>query len=68
MKLRLADPALIPTLADYLRARKHFVVEEQADGSVDVGVLGSHADLGRLYLELYLRAWEAAHGASVEIL
>ena len=68
LKLRLTDPALTPALADYLRARPHLVVDEPADGTVDVGVLGSHADGGRLDVELYLRAWEAAHGASVEIL
>lgn len=68
LKLRLADPSLTPALADYLRARPNLVVDAYDDGTVDVGVLGSHADGGRLDVELYLRAWEAAHRTSVEII
>jgi hypothetical protein len=61
------DPALAPALADYLRARSKYVVDEEADGTLGVGVLGSYADGGRLDLELFLRAWEAAHNTEVEV-
>ena len=51
----------------YLRDRPNYVVLQDGDGNVTVGVLGSHGDGGRLDVELYLRAWQAAHQAKVEI-
>lgn len=67
MNLRVNDPALLSALAEYLRDRPDYVVAQRADGSVDVGVLGSHADGGRMDVELYLRAWEAANCAKAKI-
>jgi hypothetical protein len=67
LKLRVTDPALLSALADYLRDRPDYVVRERGDGSLDVGVLGSHADGGRVDVELYLRAWQTAHETLVHI-
>jgi hypothetical protein len=66
MNLRVSDPTLASALAEYLRARNSYVVAERRDGSVDVNVLGSHENGGRLDVEFYVRAWEAAHKVSVE--
>ena len=66
LNLRISDPTLAPALAEYLRAQRSYVVAERRDGSVDVSVLGSAADGGRIDVELYLRAWEAAHEVTVE--
>jgi hypothetical protein len=66
VNLRVSDPGLGPALAAYLRARSDVLVKELRDGSLNAGVLGSHADGGRRELKRYLRGWEAAHRVSVE--
>jgi hypothetical protein len=66
VNLRVSDPDLAPALAEYLRARDGYVVAERDDGTIDVSALGSHENGGRVDIELYLRAWEAAHQVTVE--
>jgi hypothetical protein len=60
MRIRLSDPALIPDLIEFLRARVDAVVTQTADDEVEVSLLGSYAH-GLMRMELYLRvrAWEA---------
>ena len=65
MNLRASDPELAPALAEYLRARSGYVVEERRDGSVHLDVAGRLRGAARVDVELYLRAWEAAHKVTV---
>jgi hypothetical protein len=63
--VRPNNPALAPALAEYLRARADYVVEERSGGNIVVSAVGSHRDGGRLDVQLYLRAWEATNGVAV---
>lgn len=65
MRLRLDDKGLVPDLLAYLDDRADLVTERLGDGEVEVGVLGSFADGGRMELERYLAPWLRAHPAVV---
>lgn len=65
MRLRLDDPGLVPDLLTYLDNRVDLVTERLGDHEVEVGVLGSFADGGRMELERYLGPWLQAHQAAV---
>jgi len=70
MRVRVADPALLPDLVEFLRARIDAVVTEVADDELEVSLLGSYAGGPmRMELELRIRAWQVVRqGAMVEIL
>lgn len=62
MLVRVSDTRAIDDLRAYLKRRIDYIVSDERDsGTLGVGVVGSHADGGRLEVDLYLRAWQAAH-------
>ena len=69
MRLEVSDPALLPSLLEYLRALPHVVVERVGPRELEVSQLGSmNLEARRLDLDLLLQAWRAAHAnATVEI-
>jgi hypothetical protein len=71
MRVRATDPAALPDLMDFLGSWTDANVEQNADGTLEVSLLGSHdVDAMRLQLYLRIRAWELARGGtgvSVEI-
>ena len=66
MKIRLSDPELVDDLLAFLRA-KHCVAEQRSGDTLEVSLPeATREDAAALELDLYLRAWEAAHhGAHV---
>jgi hypothetical protein len=71
MRVRATDPAALPDLMDYLASWTDANVEQIADSTLEVSLLGSH-DLDAMRMQLYLRirAWELARpgsGVDVEI-
>jgi hypothetical protein len=71
MRVRATDPAALRELMDHLASWTDVNVEQVADGTLEVSLLGSH-DLDAMRMQLYLRirAWELARpggGLDVEI-
>ena len=69
MRLEVSDPAVVPSLLEFLRALPHVVVDQVGPRELEVSQLGSmNAEARRLDLDLLLQAWRAAHqDATVEI-
>jgi hypothetical protein len=71
MRIRISDPALVPELLEFLRARVDVVAEQTGEDEVEISLLGSYAqDAMRMELFLRVRAWEAgkrASGVEVEV-
>jgi hypothetical protein len=64
----ISDPSTIPDLLDWLAQRPDVIAERVSEHEVEVSLLGSRqAPWNAMELELRLRAWEAARGASFEI-
>ena len=60
---------LLPDLADALRERVNYVVDEHDDGTLAVTSLGSYADGGSVDVSLFLLEWQGAHpGVTIDIL
>jgi len=61
MRIRVQEAADLPRLAAFLRERE-YVADEVAPNTIEVSRLASirHNHV-RLELDLYLRAWHAAH-------
>ena len=62
MRLEVSDPAVVPSLLEFLRALPHVVVDRVGPRQLEVSQLGSmNADARRLELDLLVRAWRAAN-------
>ena len=60
MRLRVSDPRELPALRAHLTARLSIVAQED-DQTLVVGVLGSHGDGGRRYVQEHLERWRLEH-------
>jgi hypothetical protein len=62
MKIEVSNPALVDELLVFLRGAGCTATLEK-DGSIAVDVPEAHGEeQARLELDLYLKAWQAAHG------
>jgi hypothetical protein len=61
MRIRIDDPGLLPDLVAFLDSRVHLVVSVESAYEVEVSVLGSFADGGRVELAAELEQWRAEH-------
>ena len=62
VRLRLADPALVADLLDFLE-RRGCAGEREGEDTIDVELPHDLNDeQGRLELDLYLRVWQSLHG------
>jgi hypothetical protein len=70
MRVHVGNPALLPDLVEFLRARVDAVVTPVNGEEAEVSLLGSYAEVAnRMEVYLRVRAWEAARrAADAEIL
>ena len=62
VRLRLADPALVADLLDFLE-RRGCAGEREGEDTIEVELPHDLNDeQGRLELDLYLRVWQSLHG------
>jgi len=68
MRIRLANPSLLPDLVDFLGTRFDAVVTVIGEDELEVSILGSYAhDAMRMEMYLRIRAWEEGRGVAAEI-
>ena len=61
MKINVSNPELVDDLIEFLR-RASCTVSVGEDGSIDVEVPEAYgAEQARMEIDLYLKAWQAAH-------
>ena len=66
MRVKVADPALIKRLRQYLAFDANVVVTQIADDEVEVSFLGSlNTNAQQMQTELRLRAWIAANPGAI---
>jgi hypothetical protein len=69
VRVKLANPAMLPRLMTYLAFDASVVVDQIADDEVELSFLGSlNADAQRMHTELRLRAWIAANPEAIAVL
>lgn len=62
MRIEISDPALVPSLLDYLRGHVHVTADQIGRCEIEVSQLGSqNRETRRLELDLMLRVWLASH-------
>jgi len=62
MQIHVSDPALVPSLLDFLRERVHVIADQLGPNEVEVSLLGSMSTpKRRLELDLMLQLWRAAN-------
>lgn len=61
LRIRLTDPAHVPSLIEFLRGTVNCVAEQVGEEEVEVSLLGSYDwETHDLAVALLIRAWEAA--------
>jgi hypothetical protein len=61
MKINVSNPALVDDLLEFLRRAKCTATVAE-DGSIEVEVPEAYGDeQARMEIDLYLKAWQAAH-------
>jgi hypothetical protein len=61
LRIRVTDPALVPSLLDFLSGQVNCVAEQVSEREVEVSLLGSYdSEMHDLAVTLLVRAWEAA--------
>lgn len=66
MRIRLNDPAFVPSLLAFLSGSVGCIAERVGDRDVEASLLGSYAcEMHDLTLELLVRAWEATHPETI---
>ena len=61
LRIQLSDPALVPSLLEFLSGSVSCVVKQVGEREIDVSLLGSYdSEVHRLTVDLLVRAWEAA--------
>ena len=69
LRVKLANPALMKRLLNYLAFDANVVVNQIADDEVEVSFLGSlNTDAQQMHTELRLRAWIAANPEAIAVL
>lgn len=62
MRLRLSDPAAMPSLVEFLLRRVDVITGQVSEDEIDVSLLGSRrSPYNELELEGRLQPWRAAH-------
>ena len=62
LRIRLTDPALVPSLLEFLTGSVNCVAKQVGPREIDVSLLGSYdSEIHDLTVDLLVRAWEAAH-------
>ena len=62
MQIHISDPALVPSLLDFLRERVHVIADQIGPHEVEVSLLGSMSTpKRRLELDLMLQLWRASN-------
>jgi hypothetical protein len=61
MKIHVSNPALVDDLLEFLR-RAECTATADEEGSIDVEVPAAYGEeQARMEIDLYLKAWQAAH-------
>jgi hypothetical protein len=69
MRVKLANPALLPRLIAYLAFDTNVIVEQIADDEIELSILGSlNTDAQQMHTELRVRAWIAANPEAIAVL
>ena len=68
MRLRLANPELVPELVEFLESRADMVIARVGEDEIEVSLLGSYGtEQAWLTLDLLVRAWEAGRSADAAV-
>jgi hypothetical protein len=63
MKITVTNPTLVEELLSFLRSAGCTAALDGEDGSIDVEVPDAYGEeQARMEVDLYLKAWQAAHG------
>ena len=67
LRIRLTDPAHVPSLVEFLRGTVNCVAEQVGEGEIEVSLLGSYDwETHDVAVALVIRAWEAADPSRVD--
>ena len=67
LRIQLTDPALVPSLLEFLTGAVSCVVERVGERELEISLLGSYQpDTHDLAVDLLVRAWEASREYSGE--